>query len=487
VDARPNDERPADAVIATRSLPPTARAAQLVEGNLASGALWLLISNMTYAACQWGALVAISKMKPPVSLGHFGLAMAVATPVVMVTGFALRAVQATDVQRRYTFAEYLTVRLAANVAAAVIMAIVVLNGFERGAALILIPLGVAKLAEATSESCYGLSQLYHRMRFVALSKLARGALGLIAMVTVVTRGGTLAHGTWALAAAWTAFLIGVDLPAAAALEPVFARPRLTALRRLTADNAPLGAVHGAIALTQSVPRYLLAMSHGAAAVGYFTAIAALVPALDQIAAAFGHAAAPRLGWAAAVDRRRFRVLLKRFLGMTAALSLLLATAAAGGGEHFLHLAYTADYAQYRAALVLVTMAAGFTMMNTISFFALVARRRPRMQLAIQCVGLLATAASAALLVPRFSVTGAAAALAFGGATMAIVSARILLRADSADTGSTRRPQATSSVTDVRGYAAGPQQPASTSTVRRVASGSFTTTRPTVKSRRSAPS
>src|SRR5437868_4646808 len=68
---------------------------------------------------------------------------------------------------------------------------------------ILVPIGVAKIVEATSETCYGLAQRHDRMRFVALSRVARGALGLAALLAVVGRGGTLAAGAWALAAAWS--------------------------------------------------------------------------------------------------------------------------------------------------------------------------------------------------------------------------------------------------------------------------------------------
>jgi O-antigen/teichoic acid export membrane protein len=394
--------------------------------SLASGVLWLLASNVSYAACQWGALVALAKFGSAASLGHFGLALAVATPVVMVTGFALRAVQATDVQRRYAFSDYLSVRLLANVVAAAIIGAVALGGLDGAAAAILLPIGVAKLAEATSETCYGLAQRHDRMRLVALSKATRGALGLTALVAVVALDGTFAQGAWALAGTWTAFLLGIDLPAAGMLEPVFARPDRRRLWQLVRESAPLGAVNGVLAVTQSVPRYLLELRHGATAVGYFTAVSSLGPALDMLMGSVGHAAAPRLGWAASADGGRFRRLVMQLLGVATAASGALALVAALAGRQFLAMAYAADYADYRTALVLVIVAAGFTMINSMSFLALIAARRPRIQLAIQCLGLAVTAGCAAVLIPRFAVNGAATALALGGAVMTIVSACALL-------------------------------------------------------------
>src|SRR5262249_26993039 len=94
-------------------------------GSLTSGAAWLLSANMLYAAVQWGTLVALAKLGTPVTLGYFGLALAIATPSTMLAGFGLRAMQATDVQRRYAFADYLHLRLLGNLLALAIVAGVV--------------------------------------------------------------------------------------------------------------------------------------------------------------------------------------------------------------------------------------------------------------------------------------------------------------------------------------------------------------------------
>ena len=51
-------------------------------------------------------MVALAKLGAPVSLGYFGLALAVTNPVVLVTGFSLKVYQSTDVLRRWAFADY---------------------------------------------------------------------------------------------------------------------------------------------------------------------------------------------------------------------------------------------------------------------------------------------------------------------------------------------------------------------------------------------
>lgn len=398
-----------------------------VQRSLTGGAAWLLSANILYAAVQWGALVALAKLGTPVTLGYFGLALAVATPATMIAGFGLRAMQATDVLRRYAFADYLQLRLVGNLMAASIVAVTIaVTAIEPEAVAVLIPIAWAKLAEATSETCYGLAQRHHRIRLVALSKVVRGALGLTGLVIVLAAGGSLATGAWVMAGLWTAFLLLVDLRNARRLEPAWRRPEPRTIVKLASEGVALSGVDGALALSQSIPRYLLQAVHGAAAVGYFTALAAIAPALDQLAGSIGHAAAPRLGASAAEDRRAYRHLVARLFGIGGLIGVALTIGAVVFGRPFLHIAYAPDYGAYRTAFVFVTMGAGFALINSLSYFAMVAVRRPGLLLVLQCVGTVVTAVAAAMLIPRFSVSGAAAAVCLGRGIVCLATAALLL-------------------------------------------------------------
>src|SRR6185312_2728981 len=92
--------------------------ARATRHTLAGSALWLMSSNLLYAACQWGTIIALAKLGAPVAIGHLGLALAIATPIILFTSLGLRTVQATDMVRRYAFVEYLSLRVACNFAAA---------------------------------------------------------------------------------------------------------------------------------------------------------------------------------------------------------------------------------------------------------------------------------------------------------------------------------------------------------------------------------
>ena len=151
------------------------------------------------------------------------------------------------------------------------------------------------------------------------------------------------------------------------------------------------------------------------------------PALTQLAAAVCHAAAPRLGWAAVGDGRRYRVLVVRLLGAAALMSGLLVAATALVGRRFLVLAYAEDYAVYHTTFVVVALAAGLGVVNEVGYIALVAARRLDLLLGVQSLGLVVTALAGAALVPPAGVGGAAAAVALGGAATVLAATWVLLR------------------------------------------------------------
>jgi len=393
--------------------------------TFATGALWLVASNAAFSACQWATLVGLAKFGSVSTVGHFGLALAVVTPIVMVTGLSLKAVLATDVHRRFAFTDHLNLRLLVDLVAGGLVVLVSWAVGGPGAAVV-VPVGIAKLAEATSETCYGLAQRHDRMVYVGCSKAVRGALGFGGLVATLAGGGSLTNGAWVLALVWIAFLVAVDLPVARTMEPILARSRAGTLWRLARESAPLGGVNGLMAVTDALPRYLLQLWSGAAAVGYFTALSSVAPALWQLAAAVGNAAAPRLGWAATGDAERFRRLVTRLLALAGIAGVALALGAAVVGRPFLVAAYAADYATHHAAFVVVMVGAGLGVANTIGYFALVASRQTRAQLAFHCVRFSVTAAAGALLVPTFGIMGAAVASALGTATLTVATARTLL-------------------------------------------------------------
>src|ERR1700722_7457738 len=56
---------------------------------------WTFVGNIIYSACQWAILVVLAKIGNAEMVGQYGLAMAVATPILALSTLQLRAVLTT--------------------------------------------------------------------------------------------------------------------------------------------------------------------------------------------------------------------------------------------------------------------------------------------------------------------------------------------------------------------------------------------------------
>src|SRR5271157_808606 len=132
--------------------------------SLRSGFAWTLAGNGVYAAGQWAILSLFAKLGSGEMLGEYALAIAITSPVVMLSHLNLRAVLATDIAEKHPFGDYLAVRLAAT---ALGLAVIAILGFATGRsasmAIVILAAGIAQSAENVSDIYYGAMQRRERM------------------------------------------------------------------------------------------------------------------------------------------------------------------------------------------------------------------------------------------------------------------------------------------------------------------------------------
>jgi O-antigen/teichoic acid export membrane protein len=169
-----------------------------VRSSLRSSFAWTFTGNALYAAAQWAILSLIAKLGGGEMLGQYALAVALTTPVVMLSHLNLRAVLATDVEGRYPFGDYLAVRLgvtALSLAAIAILALV-FGGVGRLGVTILVT-GLWQSLDTVSDIYYGAMQRRDEMSRIARSMMARGLASASVFGIVLWMARDL---VWALAA-----------------------------------------------------------------------------------------------------------------------------------------------------------------------------------------------------------------------------------------------------------------------------------------------
>ncbi len=398
------------------------------RGSLRRSFAWTFAGNVLFGISQWAVLSLIAKLGSAEMLGQYAFALALATPVSMLSHLNLRAVLATDMERRHSVGDYLVVRAAATALALAAFAVLAATEDSAGLAAVILLLGVSLGADNISEMCYGAFQRDERMGMIARSMIARGLVSLAALALALSVTGKLAPAVAALAAGRAFVLVAHDLPLASRGQDLtLAGPGSCWVIFRTA--LPLGLVLMLISFTSNVPRYAVESFLGVRELGAFAAVAVLLNAGGTVANALGQAATPRL--ARHYSRRDFAS-FRRLTATLAGLTLLLGAAGvlfgAVAGRGFLHLAYSAEYAAHSGLLVVVMGAGTLVYLAIVLGYVITSARSFLAQLPLLVVVAATAAAASWLLVPSMGLTGAAVSVALAASLQIGGQLLILLRA-----------------------------------------------------------
>lgn len=384
--------------------------------SLRANAAWALVGNVGYAACQWAVLVVVARLGTSTDVGCLALGLALGAPVFILANLQLRAVQATDARHEHAFGVYLGLRLLTTAAALVTIAgVVVALGYDQRTLGVVLAIALAKAFEAVSDVTFGLLQQAERLRRMALSQLARGALTVVGVALAFHTTGSLVVAMLVMALLWGVWLAMYDLPGAARIASIRPRFTLAAVRTVAWLALPLGGVSFLGSLTTNLPRYVLEAHLGTAALGRFAALAYLIVATTQPVLALGAATTPRLARYFATDVVAYRTLSRRSLALSAGLGASLLATVALFGREAVAWSYGSEYAGDAALLVWLAAAAALSFLSTALGAAITAARRFPPQLAVAALACVVCGVSAQLLVPRYAMLGAAWAVLAGEA------------------------------------------------------------------------
>jgi O-antigen/teichoic acid export membrane protein len=398
------------------------------SASLRSGFAWTLAGNGLYAAAQWAILSLLAKLGGSEMLGQYALAVALVTPLVMLSHLNLRAVLATDVDGRQPFGDYLAVRLGVSGLSLVGIAILALaSGHAELAAAILVT-GLAQSSETVSDIYYGAMQRRDEMSLIARSMIARGLVSVCAFGLALYVFRDLVWALTAMAAGRVALLLAYDRPRGVAGESM-ARSGLRAEVSILRAAMPLGVMLLLVSLNTNLPRYAIERFLGVGELGAFAAVASFMTVGSTVVNALGQAATPRL--ARHFNRResgqflRLTFLLAAFV---CALGVAGVVVAAVLGATILGAVYRPEYAARGSLLVAIMGAAIPSYIAAALGYAITAARAFDAQAPLFCVVAASCGAASWLLVPRFGLRGAAVSLAIAASVQIGGEALILARA-----------------------------------------------------------
>ena len=147
---------------------PASPPVRIVPASISANVAWTASSNVAYALCQWGTLVAFARLGTPEGLGQFAFALALSAPVMMFLQLQLRTVQVTDMRARFEFADYLTLRALSSLAGLTIV-VVIASAMGAGRPGVVVGAIVAgiKMFDGLADVLYGAWQKLERLNVPA--------------------------------------------------------------------------------------------------------------------------------------------------------------------------------------------------------------------------------------------------------------------------------------------------------------------------------
>ena len=385
-----------------------------LDRRLLANFSYLGVANLFYAFSQWGMLVVTAKLGSVAMTAQLSLGLAVAVPVMIFMGAGLRTIITADVQQRFRFGEYLSARLGLGLVGLVgVILFGLVARFSPQVLGIAALVGVIKFIEGLQEICWGVSQRHEQMQAVGISRILRAITALAGLAAGILLSGQLWVGVVMWGALWGAIFVFYDLPHARHLESLRISLDWPRIKTIIWRALPLAFVWGLISLNDKAPQYLLNWTQGEEAVGYFAPIAYILQGLGLGVSAAGEAMIPRLARAYHSDKNRFLRNGLRLAGFGALLGAAGLVFAILFGKPLLTLLYRPEYAVYAPVLVAL-MAVGILRFAQAGVgTAVTAAGLFRQQVPVFLMTLLATLLAGWLLIPRWGLLGAAAAIGTG--------------------------------------------------------------------------
>lgn len=397
--------------------------------------LWTSGGTVVYAACTWATLSAIAKLGSAEMVGEFALALAVATPVLMLAQMNLRAVLATDARGEYHFHDYRRLRVNASVLALLVLAGIAWAGYGTRTAGLIFLVGLGLAVEGVSDIYYGLMQRHERMDRITLSLLLRAPLGLAAMVAGISLGQSVMWGALGLFAVRLVVLLAYDASrgsrdflAAEAPELGGGASSWSQQWAIFAVALPLGSVMVLNSLCGNLPRYFIEHHLGTHELGIFSAAASLISIGSTLINTVGQSVTPRLAKLFAWEGRgAFASFSFRLVGFGVLLAACAVACAATIGRPVLSLMFRPEYGEHVPLLVALMAAGGIGYVSSLLGFAVTAARSFRPQMPLFAVVTVVTLVASAALIPSRGLDGAAMVLAISSATQLVGLAFIFVR------------------------------------------------------------
>ncbi|PZE20476.1 oligosaccharide flippase family protein [Paenibacillus xerothermodurans] len=387
--------------------------------SLRRGISWTVLGNVLYSITQWITIAAIARLGSAGMVGQFTLGLAISAPIFIFSNLSLRLIQATDTERKYSFNDFLGLRLVSTAVAVLALVWIGKTGdFSASTFEIIFWVSIGKAVESVTDVYYGLFQQQERMDLISKSLIQKGLFSTLALIITMWVTKSLLVGVIAIAITRLILLALYDAKngrviyqllnsLATRVKPTF---RLKTLYQLVMLALPMGLTTLLISLNANIPRYFLEDHAGIQQLGFFGAISYYMIVNSTLINALGQSASARLSKSYRTDITAYENLLMKLLLIGGSLGVCVLLMVMFCGPVILTLSYGEEYAQYQDTFLHLMIASAISNLAAVFNYGIAAARYFKTQVPIYVLMVCLTILLSHQLIPQRGLDGAALVL-----------------------------------------------------------------------------
>jgi O-antigen/teichoic acid export membrane protein len=391
--------------------------------TLREDTMWALVGALAQAGGQLLTMIVLTHYVATELVGQYALGLAVATPLNVFADRAIRMLQATSSESDFPLRDYLGFRVfLGSLAFLCTVILLIVWRMELTGTQVILLVALGRFVEGIEQTLYGRLHRSSQMRHIGQSQVIRAVAAFVSLVAVLSVCRRL---ELALAVSLGANLIVLDCldrrrvdqlesPPTGRQRPLRSQVHVAlpssswmSLARLA---LPLALSTFLVAVTASLPRLYLARTVNEHTLGVFAILCYLCFPATMLVSAIMQAATPRLADLYRLDAGRYRQLFARLFSVCAVLALGNWVFVALAGRPVLQFLFGPDYAVASDHLDWIAAASGVGFLATVPATALSAHRIFRATLVTCGLSCIVCGISGAMLIPRYSLTGAVAVM-----------------------------------------------------------------------------
>ena len=375
---------------------------------------FLGVGNLTYALSQWLIIILATKLGGVEATAQLALGLAIVTPLALFLGTNLKIFIATDIDQKYTFDNYFSLRIISN--SCLFVCVLAVSAFFISDINIVettILLGIIKVIEGFEEVCWGINQRKEVMDSIGLSRLFRSitCVASIGIFLWIFHDLRISLIIWALC--WLGILLFYDLPNALKLEKLSIHISDKILKKIFISVLPLGLIAGLLSLIEKVPLYQISTMNNQKELGYFAALAFITQGVSLGISAVTETMTPKLA-------NYYKYSIAKYTKTTLLISLLclvIGIILFGifylFGDILLPILYTPDFLVYKN-LLLILLIFGIVKFLIASFgVSITAAGYLKIQVPVFMISLMINVVVGFILVPIYGLNGVLLGMAAG--------------------------------------------------------------------------